>query len=132
MNKVILIGRLTKDVDFRKGDNDKVSARFNLAVNRRFKNANGDTEADFPSCVAFGKTAEFINNYFKKGSAIAITGRIQTGSYEKDGAKVYTTDVFVDEAEFVESKGNGGSDNAKADTKAPETPASEDDDDLPF
>lgn len=132
MNKVILIGRLTKDVDFRKGDNDKVSARFNLAVNRRFKNANGDIEADFPSCVAFGKTAEFINNYFKKGSAIAITGRIQTGSYEKDGAKVYTTDVFVDEAEFVESKGNGGSDNAKADTKAPETPASEEDDDLPF
>lgn len=132
MNKVILIGRLTKDVDFRKGDNDKVSARFNLAVNRRFKNANGDTEADFPSCVAFGKTAEFINNYFKKGSAIAITGRIQTGSYEKDGAKVYTTDVFVDEAEFVESKGNGGSDNEKADTKAPETPASEEDDDLPF
>lgn len=132
MNKVILIGRLTKDVDFRKGDNDKVSARFNLAVNRRFKNVNGDTEADFPSCVAFGKTAEFINNYFKKGSAIAITGRIQTGSYEKDGAKVYTTDVFVDEAEFVESKGNGGSDNAKADTKAPETPASEEDDDLPF
>lgn len=132
MNKVILIGRLTKDVDFRKGDNDKVSARFNLAVNRRFKNANGDTEADFPSCVAFGKTAEFINNYFKKGSAIAITGRIQTGSYEKDGAKVYTTDVFVDEAEFVESKGNGGSDNAKADTKAPETSASEEDDDLPF
>ena len=132
MNKVILIGRLTKDVDFRKGDNDKVSARFNLAVNRRFKNANGDTEADFPSCVAFGKTAEFINNYFKKGSAIAITGRIQTGSYEKDGAKVYTTDVFVDEAEFVESKGNGGSDNAKADTKAPETPASVEDDDLPF
>lgn len=132
MNKVILIGRLTKDVDFRKGDNDKVSARFNLAVNRRFKNANGDTEADFPSCVAFGKTAEFINNYFKKGSGIAITGRIQTGSYEKDGAKVYTTDVFVDEAEFVESKGNGGSDNAKADTKAPETPASEEDDDLPF
>lgn len=132
MNKVILIGRLTKDVDFRKGDNDKVSARFNLAVNRRFKNANGDTEADFPSCVAFGKTAEFINNYFKRGSAIAITGRIQTGSYEKDGAKVYTTDVFVDEAEFVESKGNGGSDNAKADTKAPKTPASEEDDDLPF
>lgn len=132
MNKVILIGRLTKDVDFRKGGNDKVSARFNLAVNRRFKNANGDTEADFPSCVAFGKTAEFINNYFKKGSAIAITGRIQTGSYEKDGAKVYTTDVFVDEAEFVESKGNGGSDNAKADTKAPETSASEEDDDLPF
>lgn len=132
MNKVILIGRLTKDVDFRKGDNDKVSARFNLAVNRRFKNANGDTEADFPSCVAFGKTAEFINNYFKKGSAIAITGRIQTGSYEKDGAKVYTTDVFVDEAEFVENKGNGGSDNAKADTKAPETSASEEDDDLPF
>lgn len=132
MNKVILIGRLTKDVDFRKGDNDKVSARFNLAVNRRFKNANGDTETDFPSCVAFGKTAEFINNYFKKGSAIAITGRIQTGSYEKDGAKVYTTDVFVDEAEFVESKGNGGSDNAKADTKAPETSASEEDDDLPF
>ena len=134
MNKVILMGRLTRDPEVRytQGSEPMAVVRYSLAVNRRFKNANGDTEADFPSCVAFGKTAEFIDNYFKKGSAIAITGRIQTGSYEKDGAKVYTTDVFVDEAEFVESKGNGGSDNAKADTKAPETPASEEDDDLPF
>lgn len=132
MNKVILIGRLTKDVDFRKGDNDKVSARFNLAVNRRFKNANGDNEADFPSCVAFGKTAEFINNYFKKGSAIAITGRIQTGTYEKEGTKVYTTDVVIDEAGFVESKGNGNADSAKPDTKAPEASSNDEDEDLPF
>lgn len=132
MNKVILIGRLTKDVDFRKGDNDKTSARFSLAINRRFKNANGEYDADFPSCIAFGKTAEFINTYFKKGSAIAITGRIQTGSYDKDGVKVYTTDIVVDEAEFVESKGNGGSDNTKPSTIALEMSSSDGDDDLPF
>ena len=95
---------MTRDVDLKKSDNDKVTAKFTLAVNRRFKNANGEIEADFPSCVAFGKTAEFINSYFKKGSAIAVVGRIQTGSYKKDNTTVYTTDVVVDEAEFVESK----------------------------
>jgi single-strand DNA-binding protein len=104
MNKVILIGRLTKDPDFRQGDNSS-SARFALAVQRNFKDKDGNYGADFINCVAFGKKAEFISKYFHKGSQIAISGRINTGSYtNKDGQKVYTTDVAVDDAEFVGSK----------------------------
>lgn len=125
MNKVIIVGRLTKDVDVRKSDNDKISARFNVAVNRRFKNADGDYDADFPSCVAFGKTAEFIEKYFKKGSAIGIVGRLQTGSYEKDGTKFYTTDIVAEEVEFVESKSSNSGDDIDA-------PADASDDSLPF
>lgn len=101
MNKVILIGRLTKEPEMRTGNT--TVTRFTVAVDRRTK--DGQT-ADFPSCVAFGKTAEFISKYFHKGMKIAIEGRIQTGSYEKDGKKVYTTDVVVENAEFVESKSN--------------------------
>ena len=113
MNKVELVGRLTRDPEIRysTGENANAVARFSVAVNRRFKNAAGEYEADFPSCVAFGKTAEFVNNYFKKGSKIGISGHIQTGSYtNQEGQKVYTTDVIVDDAEFVTSK----SDNAEA------------------
>ena len=102
MNKVILIGRLTKDPDVRYA-NEKAVARFNLAVDRRYKQDGGQT-ADFPSCVAFGKTAEFIEKYIRQGVKIAIEGRIQTGSYEKDGVKHYTTDVIVEAVEFAESK----------------------------
>ena len=104
MNKVQLVGRLTKDVEVRysQGDSQMAIARFTVAVDRRGKN----NEADFISCVAFGKTAEFIEKYFGKGNRIGICGHIQTGSYtDKDGKKVYTTDVVADEAEFVESKG---------------------------
>jgi single-strand DNA-binding protein len=112
MNKSILVGRLTRDPEVRysQGENANVVARFTIAVNRRFKNNEGNYDADFINCVAFGKSAEFIEKYFKKGMAIGITGRIQTGNYtNKDGVKVYTTDVVVEEAEFVESKNSGGS-----------------------
>lgn len=103
MNRWVGIGRLTKDVEVRysQGDSQMAIARFTVAVDRRGKN----NEADFISCVAFGKTAEFIEKYFSKGNRIGICGHIQTGSYtDKDGKKVYTTDVIADEAEFVESK----------------------------
>lgn len=102
MNKVILIGRLTKDPDVRYA-NDKAVARFNLAVDRRYKQDGGQA-ADFPSCVAFGKTAEFIEKYIRQGVKIALEGRIATGSYEKDGVKHYTTDVIAEAVEFAESK----------------------------
>lgn len=107
MNKCTLVGRLTRDPEVRytQGENASAIARFSVAVNRRFKNNEGNYEADFINCVAFGKTADFIEKYFKKGMAIGISGRIQTGNYtNKDGIKVYTTDVVVEEAEFVESK----------------------------
>ena len=109
MNKVILLGRLTRDPEVRysQGDNATAIARFSLAVNRRFKNAEGNYDADFPNCVSFGKTAEFVEKYFHKGDMIALTGRLQTGSYtNKDGVKVYTTDVVVEEVEFAGSKSN--------------------------
>lgn len=114
MNKVIIIGRFTRDpeIKYTTGENATATARFSLAVNRRFKNKEGNYDADFINCVAFGKTAEFIEKYFTKGMAIGITGRIQTGSYtNKEGQKVYTTDVVVEETEFVESKNKGTSNN---------------------
>lgn len=114
MNKVVIIGRFTRDpeIKYTTGENATATARFSLAVNRRFKNKEGNYDADFINCVAFGKTAEFIEKYFTKGMAIGIIGRIQTGSYtNKEGQKVYTTDVVVEETEFVESKNKGTSDN---------------------
>ncbi len=118
MNKVILMGRLTRDPDIRysQGENASAVARYTLAVDRRFvRRDNPDAQtADFIGCVAFGKAAEFAEKYLRKGTKIAITGRIQTGSYvNKEGAKIYTTDVVVEDQEFAESKnaagGNGGS-----------------------
>ena len=111
MNKVILMGRLTRDPEIRysAGDNAMAVARFTLAVDRR-KRANAPTDeptADFINCVSFGKQAEFAEKYLRKGTKMVITGRIQTGSYiNKDGQKVYTTDIIVDEQEFAESKGH--------------------------
>lgn len=105
MNKVILMGRTTKDAEVRyaQGSNTAV-AKFSLAVDRKFKK-DGEPTADFINCTAFGKTAEVIEKYVRKGTKIAIVGRIQTGSYtNKDGQKVYTTDVMVEELEFCESK----------------------------
>lgn len=102
MNKVILIGRLTRDPEVRY-NGEKAVARFNLAVDRKYKQDGGQA-ADFPSCVAFGKTAEFIDKWLKQGVKIAIEGRIATGSYEKDGVKHYTTDIIADVVEFAESK----------------------------
>lgn len=114
MNKVIIIGRFTRDpeIKYSTGENATATARFSLAVNRRFKNKEGNYDADFINCVAFGKTAEFIEKYFTKGMAIGVTGRIQTGSYiNNEGQKVYKTEVVVEETEFVESKNKGTSDN---------------------
>ena len=104
MNQVILMGRLTKDpeIKYTQGDNAMAIAKYNLAVDRMKKG-----EADFISCIAFGKSAEFAEKYLHKGTKIAVTGRIQTGSYtNKDGQKVYTTDVIVSSQEFAESKGS--------------------------
>lgn len=110
MNKVILMGRLTRDPDVRysAGDNSTAVARYTLAVDRRFSrredNGNGQN-ADFIGCVAFGKSAEFAEKYLHQGTKIVITGRIQTGSYvNREGQKVYTTDVVVEDQEFAESK----------------------------
>ena len=107
MNKVILIGRLTKEVETRyaQGDNAMAISRYNLAVDRKFKR-EGEPTADFVNCVAFGKAGEFAEKYFRKGMKVAITGRIQTGSYyNMEGQKVYTTDIVIEEQEFAESKG---------------------------
>ncbi len=114
MNKVILMGRLTRDPDVRysSGDNAMAIARYTLAVDRRFKRNGDDQTADFIGCVAFGKAGEFAEKYFRKGTKVAVTGRIQTGSYtNKEGQKVYTTDVVVEDQEFAESK-NAGTDNS--------------------
>ena len=111
MNKVILMGRLTRDPDVRysAGENSTAVARYTLAVDRRF-HRDGDATADFIGCVAFGRQAEFAEKYLRQGTKIAITGRIQTGSYtNREGQKVYTTDVVVEEQEFAESKNAGGS-----------------------
>ena len=107
MNKVILCGRLTRDPEVRysQGENPTAIAIDTLAVDRRFNRNNDDQSADFIGCVAFGRAGEFAEKYFRKGTKIAVTGRIQTGSYtNKDGVRVYTTDVVVEEQEFAESK----------------------------
>ena len=107
MNKVILMGRLTRDPDIRytQGENSMAVARFSLAVDRRRTGADGQREADFINCVTFGKQAEFAERYLHQGTKIVLTGRIQTGSYtNKDGQKVYTTDVVAEDLEFAESK----------------------------
>lgn len=112
MNKVILLGRFTKDPDFHQNEVNKDSSfcRFTLAVDRPYnKNADGNQQkADFISCVAFNKTSEFINNHFHKGDPIIVEGRIQTGSYEKNGQRVYTTDIMVEKTEFVPRSNNDG------------------------
>lgn len=107
MNKVILMGRLTRDpeVSYSAGYNSSAYARYTLAVDRRYRRGDGEQSADFISCVAFGRGAEFAEKYLRKGIKIAVTGRVQTGSYtNRDGQKIYTTDVVIEEQEFAESK----------------------------
>lgn len=159
MNKVILMGRLTREPDIRyasRGDSQMAVARYTLAVDRRFRrNSDGADQqsADFINCVAFDRNAEFAEKYLHQGTKIAVTGRIQTGSYvNRDGVKVYTTDVVIEEQEFAESKAaasnyNGGqtysapSQNTSASTPAPSEavgdgfmniPDGVDDEGLPF
>jgi len=105
MNKVFLVGRLTRDPDLRYGASNNAVMRTSIAVDRQFTNQNGEREADFINIVAFGNRAETMKKYLTKGSQIAVSGRIQTGSYDgQDGKRVYTTDVIVDEFQFLDSR----------------------------
>ena len=124
MNKVILMGCLTRDPEVRygSGENSTAVARYTIAVDRRFKR-DGEQNADYIGCVVFGRNAEFAEKYLRQGTKIVLTGRIQTGSYtNRDGQKVYTTDIVVEEQEFAESKtaaGNGGQNNYSRPAAAP-------------
>ena len=114
MNKVILMGRLVRDPDMR-GEGNSLCARYTLAVDRRFKKEGDEVTADFINIVVFAKGAEFAQKYLKKGTKVVISGRIQTGSYtNKDGQKVYTTDVIAEEQEFAESKNSSSADTGNA------------------
>ncbi len=147
MNKVVLMGRLTKDpsVRYSQGDNPLAVARFTLAVDRRFRRQSeggDDQTADFISCVAFGKQGEFVEKYAHKGTKFALSGRIQTGRYtNKDGQTVYTTDVVVEEIEFAESKGSQNASEGGSSSGTPAPSGADDgfmnvpdeiDEDLPF
>ncbi len=144
MNKVILVGRLTRDPEVRystSGDNQLAIARYTLAVDRRFRR-DGEQTADFIRCVSFGRTAEFAEKYFHQGTKIVAEGRIQTGSYQdKDGKTVYTTEVVVENQEFAESKGSSEAGGFVQPAVAPTAPAGDgfmnlpdsvDDSGLPF
>ena len=125
MNKVVLMGRLTRDPEVRysQGQNAMAIARFTLAVDRRFRR-EGEQSADFINCVVFGKSAEFTERYFRQGMRIVVSGRIQTGSYtNRDGVKVYTTDVVVEEQEFAESKNASGSTSQSYQTSPASAPS---------
>ena len=125
MNKAILMGRLTRDPDVRysQGENPMAIARYTLAVDRRFKRY-GEQSADFINCLAFGRSAEFAEKYFKQGTKIAVSGRIQTGSYtNREGVKVYTTEVVIEEQEFAESKAAASQNNNRG-ASQPSTPQS--------
>lgn len=148
MNKVILMGRLTRDPEVRyyQGENATAIARFTLAVDRRIKRDN-EASVDYINCVSFGRSAEFAEKYFHKGTKIVIAGRIQTGNYtNKDGQKVYTTDIVIEEQDFAESKAasqqnNSGNTKNTSNSRQTQQPnqqtssdgfMSADDDDLPF
>lgn len=132
MNKVVLMGRLTRDprITYSQGENSMTVARYTLAVDRRFKRQGDSQDADFISCVVFGKGAEFAENYLHQGTKVVVSGRIQTGSYtNKEGQKVYTTDVVIEEQEFAESKKaaeqNGGGNYQQASRPEPSQAASD-------
>lgn len=130
MNKVILIGRLTSDPETRTSQTGVTSVTFTVAVDR-FASKDKEREADFIRCVAWNKTGEFVGKYFTKGKPIALEGNIKTGSYEKDGVKHFTTDVWVDKAEFADSNPNGN--NTQTAPQQTAAPAEEiTTDDLPF
>lgn len=141
MNKVILMGRLTKapEIRYTQGDEPMCIARYTLAVDRRYHRQNDDQTADFIRCVAFGRQGEFAEKYLHQGTKIVVSGRLQTGSYTKnDGTRVYTTDVVIEEQDFAESKAAG---QQSSDQTPPSAPTDEDgfmsipdgiDDELPF
>lgn len=135
MNAVQLLGRFTRDNDFKALGGGTWVFRNNIAVQRNFKNKDGERESDFINVVAFGKTAELLNQYFGKGQQVAVQGRIQTGSYEKeDGTRVYTTDVVVDQFDFVGSKNENAQPavTVSKPTSSPFEAVDFNNDDLPF
>ena len=136
MNKVILIGRVSSDISINKTQSGTETATFSVAVDRNL-GAGKEKGTDFIRCVAWGKTTTFLGQYFSKGKQIALEGNIKTGSYEKDGVKHYTTDVWVDKVEFVGSKGDGGTaqPTQAAPASAAETPTAAEEtsnEDCPF
>ena len=137
MNKAVIVGRLVRDPDVRALSDGKTVSKFTVAVDRRFKNKNGEKEADFIPVVVFGKPAEFVAEYVKKGNMVSVAGRITTGSYEKEGRKIYTTEITADEVNSIGSK----KDNQAADTNIdsvaqlnndPDFVLMSDSDDVPF
>lgn len=124
MNSVHLLGRITQDLNLQYTQNNVAYLNFTVACDRRFKNQNGERQADFISCKAFKQSAEFIAKYFGKGKKIAIVGTIQTGKYDKNGTTVYTTDVIVDQAEFVEKMEQTAQAPAPAAPEPPKTDTS--------
>jgi len=132
LNKVVLMGRITQDLELRYSQSNVAVCRFSIAVDRRFAKQGEERQTDFINIVSFGKTAEFVSKYFEKGRMINVVGSIQTGSYEKDGRKVYTTDVIADEVNFCgDKKGDRGSVSASLGESGGFMPI-DTDDDLPF
>ena len=130
MNKIILVGRLTKDPEVRSTSAGFQTANFTVAVNRNFKNKDGNYDADFLPCVAFRNTAEFVSKFFKKGSLISLEGRVQTRSYDaQDGSKRYVTEVIVDNVEFVGGKNE--SSNSQPNNDYVDAPSADVIDDMP-
>ena len=139
MNKAVIVGRLVRDPDVRALNDGKIVSKFTVAVDRRFKNKNGEKEADFIPVVVFGKPAEFVAEYVKKGNMVSVSGRITTGSYEKEGRKIYTTEITADEVNSIGSKKDNQQDEQQSQNKKVDVMALDedfhlisDDDDLPF
>ena len=140
INNVVLVGRMTRDAELRHTPQNQPVASFNLAVNRNFKNGNGDREADFINCTAWGKTAETIAEYLRKGRRIALQGRISVSSYEQNGETKWSTEVIVDKFEFVDTANSTGGQSSYTQPKKSENSFTNnndndeimDDDDFPF
>ena len=125
INRVVLVGRLTRDPELKYTTNGIANLRFSIAVNRTFTSQNGERQADFINCVAFDKAGEFAEKYFRQGMRVLVSGRIQTGSYtNKEGVKVYTTDVIVEDQEFADSKGASSGDGGGYQPTSRPTPSS--------
>lgn len=139
MNKVILIGRIPKDIESKLTTNQKQYCMFSLAVQREFKNPDGEYDSDFINCKAFGNTAELLSNYCRKGDRISVEGRIQNNNYEKDGKKIYSTEIIVEKIGFLEPKKTTAKQETQKQQEVVEDPFKDfadeieiSDDDLPF
>ncbi|WP_353420714.1 single-stranded DNA-binding protein [Staphylococcus coagulans] len=131
INRVVLVGRLTKDPEFRTTQSGVGVATFTLAVNRNFKSKNGEQQADFINCVVFHKQAENVKNYLSKGSLAGVDGRLQSRSYEnKEGNRVFVTEVVCDSVQFLEPKNNNQPQQQRDQTPAQDNPFANTDDDL--